>query len=177
MEKRKIHRKDFADPCLGCGALCCNEKQFEAPSWNENPRQVDVDRLLFYLTDPNISVVCRFKDGKPTLDPEHWEILLRSRCQFLSQENRCTLFGDAHRPINCHIFHPFPVKGDDSWCDRWWSEGDYGDFTFTDIYTFRKKIKEWFDLDPWSLPRERLVEQIIEPDMSKIEIVEDKEEI
>lgn len=168
-EKIVVTKHQFENPCEGCTHMtCCLELVFDGPFWREDPSQVDVDILLWYLTRENISVIHKFKDGKPTLHPEHWEINLKQRCKYLTTDNKCSIYNDPNRPRICHWFAAFPLKApedEDAFCDRYSGDVSYGDFTFTDISTFRQKMKEWFDLDPWLLPKEPH-----DYDMTKIEI-------
>lgn len=84
--------QEFIDPCSGCSAQCCKTLVF--PHGRPVSR-ANLDYLQFALGFPGVEVAV--SDGE-------WQLVIKTTCRHLTDDNRCGIFGQPERPMLCRYF-------------------------------------------------------------------------
>ncbi len=80
----------MSDPCVVCGAKCCQYFAFEI---DEPDTYEEFEDIRWFLCHENISV---------HIDEGDWYISICNRCNMLDENNQCKIYDD--RPIICRNY-------------------------------------------------------------------------
>lgn len=96
--------------CSDCPAMCCHDLTIDI----KKPRtRYDIDVLKWKLNYENIGIYVRNR---------RWHMIVKSKCQFLGEDNMCTIYEKrddickSHMPPNCERFG--------EWYDRMFTHPD-----------------------------------------------------
>lgn len=82
----------LADPCTGCAAYCCKTLVFPQGT----PKHVsNLDYYRFCLGFPGVEL---------GISDSGWSIIVKTRCRYLDDNQRCSLFGKPERPLICKYY-------------------------------------------------------------------------
>ncbi len=101
MAKRKQQVQQKKNPCEGCDARCCHDLAMMIIK----PRtRADIDQVSWYLHFDTVQIFIR---------NHRWYLLIKGRCIYLTQDNRCGIYDRRsercrrHSPDTCERYTPY----------------------------------------------------------------------
>jgi Fe-S-cluster containining protein len=177
MDKLKITKETYQNPCAGCNvkgkkSACCQYVSLDTPTVKDHEGEdvIDHDTLYWFLTRPGMLVTGTYHEGSQEIyeDSEDWEVQLEIPCRYLSDDGKCSIY--EYRPAVCSdhtAFAEIPSEDDKdpSHCERYEDADDDHEIEFRDAKSYLEFVNKEFD---WHPNVEREPKEI---DKSKLEII------